>query len=104
MNFYLINCKNDSKKLLNKDIISSKNINNINNIINNNLINVSQQNSGNISKTNNQIKILKAYSTVGTLDSISPEVFGKERYRVEIDWRSIAVMFFEMVVGTPLFF
>lgn len=47
---------------------------------------------------------LKAYSTVGTPDYIAPEVFEKEGYGQEVDWWSIGVMFFEMVVGYPPFF
>ena len=47
---------------------------------------------------------LLAYSTVGTPDYIAPEVFGHSGYGQEVDWWSIGVMFFEMVVGYPPFF
>ena len=47
---------------------------------------------------------LMAYSTVGTPDYIAPEVFGQNGYGQEVDWWSIGVMFFEMVVGYPPFF
>ena len=47
---------------------------------------------------------LMAYSTVGTPDYIAPEVFEKGGYGQEVDWWSIGVMFFEMVVGYPPFF
>ena len=47
---------------------------------------------------------LTAFSTVGTPDYIAPEVFGKEGYGPEVDWWSIGVMLFEMVVGYPPFF
>ena len=47
---------------------------------------------------------LLAYSTVGTPDYIAPEVFGQNGYGQEVDWWSIGVMFFEMVVGYPPFF
>ena len=47
---------------------------------------------------------LLAYSTVGTPDYIAPEVFGQDGYGQEVDWWSIGVMFFEMVVGYPPFF
>ena len=47
---------------------------------------------------------LMAYSTVGTPDYIAPEVFGQKGYGQEVDWWSIGVMFFEMVVGFPPFF
>ena len=46
---------------------------------------------------------LMAYSTVGTPDYIAPEVFGQNGYGQEVDWWSIGVMFFEMVVGYPPF-
>ena len=47
---------------------------------------------------------LLAYSTVGTPDYIAPEVFSQKGYGQEVDWWSIGVMFFEMVVGFPPFF
>ena len=47
---------------------------------------------------------LMAFSTVGTPDYIAPEVFGNDGYGEEVDWWSIGVMFFEMVVGYPPFF
>ena len=47
---------------------------------------------------------LMAFSTVGTPDYIAPEVFGNDGYGQEVDWWSIGVMFFEMVVGYPPFF
>lgn len=45
-----------------------------------------------------------AYSTVGTPDYIAPEVFSKQGYNETIDWWSIGVIFYEMVVGYPPFF
>ncbi|CAG9319072.1 unnamed protein product [Blepharisma stoltei] len=45
-----------------------------------------------------------AYSTVGTPDYIAPEVFHKEGYCETVDWWSIGVILFEMVVGYPPFF
>ena len=45
-----------------------------------------------------------AYSTVGTPDYIAPEVFGKQGYNESVDWWSIGVIFYEMVVGYPPFF
>ena len=39
-----------------------------------------------------------AFSTVGTPDYIAPEVFGNDSYGEEVDWWSIGVMFFKMVV------
>ena len=69
--------------------------------------------NSNMSNSNNSLKINKktikknrllAYSTVGTPDYIAPEVFGQNGYGQEVDWWSIGVMFFEMVVGYPPFF
>ena len=45
-----------------------------------------------------------AYSTVGTPDYIAPEVFGRVGYDERVDWWSLGVIFFEMVVGYPPFY
>mmetsp|Transcript_17548 Transcript_17548/g.17509 ORF Transcript_17548/g.17509 Transcript_17548/m.17509 type:complete len:325 (+) Transcript_17548:519-1493(+) len=45
-----------------------------------------------------------AYSTVGTPDYIAPEVFGRGGYTETVDWWSVGVILFEMVVGYPPFF
>jgi serine/threonine kinase 38 len=45
-----------------------------------------------------------AYSTVGTPDYIAPEVFGKGGYTETVDWWSVGVIMFEMLVGYPPFF
>ena len=45
-----------------------------------------------------------AYSTVGTPDYIAPEVFGQHGYDETVDWWSIGVILFEMLVGYPPFF
>jgi serine/threonine protein kinase len=47
---------------------------------------------------------LLAYSTVGTPDYIAPEVFGQQGYGQEVDWWSVGVILFEMLVGYPPFF
>ena len=39
-----------------------------------------------------------AFSTVGTPDYIAPEVFGKSGYGPEVDFWSIGVILFEMIV------
>lgn len=45
-----------------------------------------------------------AYSTVGTPDYIAPEVFTQKGYTETVDWWSVGVIFFEMIVGYPPFF
>ena len=65
----------------------------------------SNKNSNNIiNKKFHKKNRLLAFSTVGTPDYIAPEVFGQKGYGQEVDWWSIGVMFFEMVVGYPPFF
>jgi serine/threonine kinase 38 len=45
-----------------------------------------------------------AFSTVGTPDYIAPEVFGKGGYNEAVDWWSVGVILYEMLVGYPPFF
>ena len=45
-----------------------------------------------------------AFSAVGTPDYIAPEVFGRVGYDERVDWWSLGVIFFEMVVGYPPFY
>lgn len=45
-----------------------------------------------------------AFSTVGTPDYIAPEVFAQTGYTNTVDWWSVGVIFFEMIVGYPPFF
>eukprot|EP01017_Pseudomicrothorax_dubius_P050258 TRINITY_DN9481_c0_g1_i4.p1 TRINITY_DN9481_c0_g1~~TRINITY_DN9481_c0_g1_i4.p1 ORF type:complete len:536 (-),score=163.67 TRINITY_DN9481_c0_g1_i4:835-2442(-) len=45
-----------------------------------------------------------AFSTVGTPDYIAPEVFTQNGYSETVDWWSVGVILFEMLVGYPPFF
>lgn len=41
---------------------------------------------------------------MGTPDYIAPEVFGQNGYDETVDWWSVGVILFEMLVGYPPFF
>jgi serine/threonine kinase 38 len=45
-----------------------------------------------------------AFSTVGTPDYIAPEVFSQQGYNETVDWWSVGVILFEMMIGYPPFY
>ncbi|CAD8058979.1 unnamed protein product [Paramecium primaurelia] len=55
-------------------------------------------------KSRNEQRRQLAYSTVGTPDYIAPEVFSQNGYNQLVDWWSIGVILFEMVIGYPPFY
>ena len=83
----------------NNDNIYNYNNNNNEKIPNRNLSQKDIQNFKN--RRNNRIL---AYSRVGTPDYIAPEVFGKKGYSQEIDWWSVGIILYEMLIGCPPFF
>ena len=49
------------------------------------------------------LKKLIGFSNVGSLLYVAPEVIDKKSYGAEIDWWSVGIIFYEMLVGFPPF-
>ena len=73
--------------------------------INSNYNKENEDNNNDYIKTHyNKNDKLIAFSTVGTPDYIAPEVFEQNGYGNEVDWWSVGIIFFEMIIGYPPFF
>ena len=84
------------------DLRLSKSLKNKNNEYNKHLSYAEQFNE--FKNIKNKKKRAYAYSTVGTPDYIAPEVFTRKGYGQEVDWWSLGIIMFEMMIGYPPFY
>ena len=62
-----------------------------------------KSNNNNCNEDSENIKKLIGFSNVGSLFYVAPEVIEKKSYGAEIDWLSVGIIFYEMLVGFPPF-
>lgn len=60
-------------------------------------------NKNNYNGDSENLKKLIGFSNVGSLLYVAPEVIEKKSYGAEIDWWSVGIIFYEMLVGFPPF-
>ena len=93
LDFILNDQKNNNNSLKNRKL----------NEINNKHLSYAEQ-FNEFKNLKNRKKREYAYSTVGTPDYIAPEVFTRKGYGQEIDWWSLGIIMFEMMIGYPPFY
>ena len=92
---FILNCQKDN----NNNSLKNRKLNEFNN---KHLSYAEQFNE--FKNLKNRKKREYAYSTVGTPDYIAPEVFTRKGYGQEIDWWSLGIIMFEMMIGYPPFY